>query len=224
MSVRTVGVRRIGRECQPVVIIDDFAPDPDALRAAAAAARFVRAGQHYPGIRAPLPPGYFTPHVALLNTLLADLFGHADGARLLDAAFSIVTADVATLSLEQRLPHVDAIEPGRIALVHYLAPGDPDGTAFFRHRSTGFETLDPERSRIYLPRLNAELAAQGPLAASYPAGDALFELLDTIPARDNRAIVYRSAMLHSGAITPGRVLPADPATGRLTATAFLAAN
>ncbi len=223
MTARTVGVRRVGREAQPVAIIDGFAPDPDALRAAAASARFAPAGQHYPGIRAPLPPGYFAPNVALLNTLLADLFGHANGARVLDAAFSIVTAEPAALSVEQRLPHVDALDPGRIALVHYLAAGDPDGTAFFRHRSTGFETLDTARSRTYLPTLRAELAG-GIVAAAYPGDDALFELLDIVPARDNRAIVYRSAMLHSGSITPGRALPADPATGRLTVTAFLAAH
>ncbi len=222
MSGRTVGVRRIGRERQPVAIIDDFAADPGALRASAAAARFAPAGQYYPGDRAPLPPGYFAPNVALLNTLLADLFGHTGGARVLDAAFSIVTADPASLSVEQRLPHVDALEPGRIAVVHYLAPDDPDGTAFFRHRSTGFETLDRARSETYLPQLRAELAIHPP-GAAYPAGDAIFELLDTIPARDNRAIVYRSAMLHSGAISPGRTLSADPTIGRLTVTAFLAA-
>lgn len=50
-------VRRssIGQERESLVTIDGFADDPDALRAAAIAAPFAAAGQHYPGVRAPLP-------------------------------------------------------------------------------------------------------------------------------------------------------------------------
>jgi hypothetical protein len=38
MSRPEIAVRRLGREDQRLVIIDHFAPDPDALRAAATAA------------------------------------------------------------------------------------------------------------------------------------------------------------------------------------------
>jgi hypothetical protein len=34
-------------------------------------------------------------------------------------------------------------------------------------------------------------------------------------------VIYRSALLHSGAIAPDAVLDSNPATGRLTVTAFL---
>lgn len=224
MSGRTVSVRRIGRERQPVAIIDDFAADPDALRTAAAAAAFKPAGRHYPGVSAPLPRGYFAPHAALFSQVLRDLFDMPDGARVLDASFSIVIVTPESLAVAQRIPHVDALEPGRIAMVHYLGVDDPDGTAFYRHRSTGYESLDEVRSADYLPRLNTELRTGAP-GPGYIAGDSpLFEHIDTVPARYNRAILYRSAMLHSGAITRGRSLPADPLSGRLTVTAFLAAN
>ena len=223
MTERTVGVHRFGREQHPIAVVDDFAADPDALRAAAAAAAFGPAGHYYPGIRAPLPPGYFAANADLISQLLRDLFDLPDGARVLDASFSIVTTSPEALAAEQRMPHVDAFDAGRIALVHYLSPGDTDGTAFFRHRATGFESIDSVRSRTYLPVLNAELAASGAPAPGYIAADSpLFEHLGTVPARYNRAILYRSAMLHSGAITPGRPLPADAATGRLTVTGFLA--
>lgn len=222
MSERTVAVRRIGRERQPVAVIDDFAADPDGLRAFAAAMTFKPAGRHYPGISAPLPRGYFAPHVALFSQILRDLFDMPEGARVLDASFSIVTVAPEKLALAQRIPHVDAFEPGRIAMVHYLGLDDPDGTAFFRHRATGYESLDAARSIDYRPRLDAELRAGAP-GTGYIAGDSpLFEHLGTVSARYNRAILYRSAMLHSGAITPGRALLADPLRGRLTVTAFLA--
>ncbi|MBB4839904.1 hypothetical protein HNP52_002996 [Sphingomonas kyeonggiensis] len=213
--------RRIGSEGQPIAIVDGFHPDPDALRAAALAARFEPGRHHYPGIRAPLPADYFARVRPGLAPVLREVLGAAS-VELLDASFSMVTTPPAELGREQRLPHVDAVQPGRIALVHYLSEGE--GTAFFRHRATGFETIDAARSAGYLATLNAELRTDPPEAA-YPFGDtALFERIAHVEARFNRAVIYRSALLHSGAISPGALLDADPATGRLTVTAFLAAT
>ena len=42
-----------------------------------------------------------------------------------------------------------------------------------------------------------------------------------VAAQPNRAVIYRSSLLHSGAIAPGAALGDDPARGRLTVTAFL---
>jgi len=219
-----ITARRIGRERQPLVVIDGFAPDPDALRAAAAAARFEPAGRHYPGVRAPLPPDYMTRAQPLIATVLRDVFGCGRRARVLDASFSMVTRPPEALSLQQRLPHVDAVAPGRIALLHYLSPEGGDGTAFFRHRATGFELIDEARSAPYLARLDAEVRAAPPPAAYITDDTPLFERIDRVEARYNRAVIYRSGVLHSGAIAPGAELSADPARGRLTVTAFLEAE
>lgn len=220
-----ISARLAGHERQPLAIIDGFAADPDMLRAAAAARRFTPAGAHYPGIRAPLPPEYFQAQHAILATVLRDVFDHRESMRVLDASFSIVTTPPPALSVQQRLPHVDAVEPGRIALVHYLSPEGGDGTAFYRHRATGFETIDEARAPAYFDRLAAELRDTGPPPTAYIAADTpLFERSALVEARYNRAVLYRSAMLHSGAIGPGAVLSPDPATGRLTITAFLCAS
>ncbi|NYT41967.1 hypothetical protein HZY97_14450 [Sphingomonas sp. R-74633] len=221
MTKPDIVARRIGTEGQPIAIVDGFHPDPDALRAAALAAAFEPGRHHYPGIRAPLPADYFAKVRPALVPVLREVLGVA-GVQLLDASFSIVTTLPGELGVEQRLPHIDAVQPGRIALVHYLSEGD--GTAFFRHRATGFETIDAARSAEYLATLNAELRAEPPDAA-YPFGDSpLFERIAHVEARYNRAVIYRSALLHSGAIPPGAVLDSDPATGRLTVTAFLSAT
>ncbi len=217
-----IGARRIGTEGQPVAIIDGFHPDPDALRAFAGAAAFGPGLNHYPGVRADLPPDYFTLVKPALLASLSGVFAHAGGIALIDASYSIVTTPPEHLSLPQRLPHMDAVDLNRIALVHYLNPEDRDGTAFFRHRSTGFETVDQARSATYLGQLNAELRRDGtPDPAYVTASTPLFERIDRVEARYNRAIVYRSALLHSGAIAPDAVLSDDPARGRLTVTAFL---
>ena len=114
------------------------------------------------------------------------------------------------------------MEAGRIALVHYLGEEDGDGTAFFRHRATGFETIDRDRSALYFPQLDAELRIGGMPAQAYVHEDTrLFERIAGVEARFNRAAIYPSALLHSGAIRPDARLDADPATGRLTVTAFL---
>ncbi|WP_423603618.1 DUF6445 family protein [Sphingomonas sp. MS122] len=214
--------RRIGAEQQPIAIVDGFHPDPDTLCDAACAASFGPAPRHYPGIRAELPADYFAQVRPALTTVLRDVFGAPRQIDLLDASFSIVTAPPATLTPAQRLPHVDAVARGRIALVHYLSRDHGDGTAFFRHRTTGYETIDEARSADYLARLEAELRGSAP-PAGYLNGDTeLFAEIARVEARYNRAVIYRSALLHSGAISPDARLDPDPATGRLTVTAFLA--
>ncbi len=225
MTAPVVSARRIGREGQPLVTIDGFAADPDALRTAAIATPFGAAREYYPGSRGELPPAYLKAQWPLIAAVLAEVFGYAHAARMIDASFSLVTRRPDDLSVAQRMPHVDAVEPGRIAILHYLAPAGGDGTAFFRHRSTGFETVDAARAPVYHGQLEAELRHGGGPGPAYIAGDTpLFERTALAEARYNRALIYRSNLLHSGAISPGAVLPADPATGRLTITAFLEAS
>ena len=218
---REIVVSRIGREHQSLITIDGFAPDPDALRTAAIAAKFEPASEHYPGVQAPLPASYLRDALPLIASTLAQVFGRCRRIHVIDASFSIVTTPPAALAVQQRLPHVDAFGPERVALVHYLSLHGGDGTAFFRHRATGFETIDAERSRGYLSCLGTELGKDAP-PASYIAGDTpLFERTAIAEARYNRALLYRSYVLHSGAISPDAALSPDPQTGRLTITAFL---
>jgi hypothetical protein len=222
MSGPDIRVQRIGREAQPLVIIDNFAADPDALRAAAIAAQFGPAEHYYPGIRAALPAGYMVDQQPVIAEILGDIFGQQGHVEIIDASFSIVTAEPASLSVNQRLPHCDAFAIERIALIHYLAPEGGDGTGFFRHRSTGFETVDQARKSIYFDQLGAEIRYGGEPPLAYVAGDTpLFERTMLAEARYNRALIYRSYLLHSGAISPGALLSPDPAQGRLTVTAFL---
>lgn len=211
----------IGREQEPLVTIDDFASDPDALRAAAIAAPFAAAGQHYPGVRAPLPPDYLNDLMPLIAQVVTRAFGRCRRIHVVDASFSIVTHRPEALHVRQRLPHVDAYGRERLALVHYLSPTDQDGTAFYRHRSTGFETIDDTRAPAYFARLDEELEAEAEPTSGYIAADtALFERTALAPAQYNRALLYRSCVLHSGAISPDALLSPDPVRGRLTVTGF----
>lgn len=217
-----IAARRIGQEAQPIATIDGFHPDPDSLRAAAARTAFEPGRNHYPGVRAPLPPDYFAAVRPALTAALAGVFDHTGPIALIDASFSIVTTSADRLSATQRLPHMDALDLRRVALVHYLDPAARDGTAFYRHRATGYETIDQRRSDIYLAALNAELREHGAPGPGYITGPTpLFEQTARVEARYNRAAIYRSTLLHSGSIAPDAILSADPTRGRLTVTAFL---
>ena len=216
-------VLTLGRESEPVLVVDNFAPDPEMLRAVAAGATFGPARNHYPGIRAPLPSTYMPEQLSILAEMQQHAFGGNIAADVIDASFSIVTTPPGELSVQQRLPHCDAFDGDRIAMVHYLSPVDGDGTAFFRHQSTGFETIDEERAPLFFDQLDAEMRYRGVPSAAYISADsALFELTMRIEARYNRAVLYRSKMLHSGAISANACLSPDPEIGRLTITAFMA--
>lgn len=224
MILPTVTVHRIGNEGEPVAVVENFAPEPDALRRDAAARDFAPAGHHYPGMKAPVPDSYLAVQRAVLLPVFQSVFGAGTDISVLDVSYAVVANARAALTLEQRLPHVDALEPGRLALIHYLVPGGTDGTAFYRHRSSGFETVDAARSATYFARLNADLRTHG-APSGYPDDSTpVFERIGYFEGCYNRALIYRGKRLHSGAITSGRALPADPVTGRLTITGFFAAG
>ena len=218
-------VRRVGREGEPVAVIDNFAPDPELARAAAAKAKFLASDDYYPGLKAAVPNAYLASQSGALATVFREVFGVSGAVAVLELSFAVVSASVDALALPQRIPHTDGLEPGRLALVHYLVPGGCDGTAFYRHRSTGFETIDRARSAEYFAALEGDMREHGVPSPTYPGSDtALFERTAHFEGVYNRALIYRGRILHSGAITPGREHAADAATGRLTITGFFAAD
>lgn len=208
-----------GAEREPVVTIDGFATDPGALVRQAGALRFARTSPHYPGLRAAMAPDACASLLAALQPLCEAVFGATPG--LESACYSLVTTPPAQLAPIQRLPHYDGMEPDRLALVLYLCPPHHGGTAFYRHRSSGFETVTPERFAAYRDALQADVQRHGMPPAAYIASDTpLFERIAAPPPAFNRALVYRGRNLHSGDIAPEFPCHPDPATGRLTVTAF----
>lgn len=225
MTLATVTVHCVGREQEPVAVIDHFAPAPDALRAAAAGMTFAPGDNHYPGIKAPVHESYMSDQGALLGKIMREVFGITDRVAVLDVGYALVTTPPSDLTLEQRIPHVDGLEPGRVALIHYLVPHGCNGTAFYRHHATGYETIDRGRSARYFASLNDDLRTHGQPPPVYLDGDSpIFERIGHFAGTYNRALVYRGRLLHSGAIAAENSLSADPAAGRLTITGFFAAS
>jgi hypothetical protein len=216
----------VGQEQSPVLIVDglltgaerlvDFAADTAVLAPVKAAVNF------YPGVRAPAPPGYVQALVTALRPYLAQTFGVATGGKAhvtCALSMAVLPADQATWA--QRLPHIDTTSPTQLAILHYLCGPPHGGTAFYRHRATGFETIDPGRGPAYLAALREEMATgaaqadEGYIVASNP----LFEQTAVVAPAFDRIVVYASNLLHAGLLSD-RPVDADPRRGRLTANTF----
>jgi hypothetical protein len=222
---RSVDTRRVGREGHPVVVIDDLLRSPGVLLDyVMGAVTFRPPGNHYPGLRGePMPKAYAASLIRGLNPLIEETFGVAvDGKIGANFYFGLATLPPPALSPLQRLPHFDTTNPNQIALLHYLCDGSHGGTAFFRHRATGYEAITEDRKDSYFAQLRSEIA-HAPRPARYMAGDDdVFEEIAAFEARYNRLLLYRSAAIHSGRIGPNANFSADPRLGRLTANLFLA--
>jgi hypothetical protein len=219
----TIQTLHVGHEKQAVLILDDFARDAESLvRYAAEHAQFKPSTLAYPGVVAPAPDPYADGLVTALLPLLGASYGvNPDTAFLRDCFFAIATVPPEQLHFGQRLPHVDDFDPGLFAVLHYLCDPSQGGTALYRHRATGYESLTMERTNE-VHRLNAPELANAPLPAAYPsASTPLYEQTAYLDAVFNRVVVYRSRILHSMAASRGTRFHPDPRIGRLTINTFL---
>jgi hypothetical protein len=214
----------IGRENAPLLVIDNLVADPDELVRDAIAKRYAAPHSYYPGLRAKAPLSYQMFVVGELRNLLCEYFQlEATTLRFSMCHYSVVTTPPEQLTTLQRIPHVDAHDSRGLASIHYLFKTDLGGTAFYRHRATGFEYVDEARRGAYFRMLEQELAGPEAPGAQYIDSDtALFERVGLQAGVFNRMLIYRRNSLHSGAPTRGMPLPANPASGRLSINSFLA--
>ena len=215
---------KIGREKAPLVVIDNVVSDPDHLVNVAASKQFGEVASYYPGIRAKVSLSYQQFILEQLRGVFAEEFAFESGAvRFTACHYSLVTTPPEQLTYLQRIPHVDSVASKELAFVHYLFKADFGGTAFYRHRKTGFEYIDQDRKAEYLRCLEEEKSGPHSPPAEYINGDTpLYELLGTQQGLFNRLVIYRRNSLHSGALSPKFVADPDPRTGRLSINGFLA--
>jgi len=219
-------VRRlsIGRECAPLLVIDNVVADADELVEYAASRYYGDGGYYYPGVRAKAPLTYQRFVLERLAGLFAGTFDvAADRLRFTMCQLSLVTTPAANLSHLQRIPHIDSIFGNELAFIHYLFRRNLGGTAFYRHRRTGFEVIDLARREQYFACVEEEKNGPNHPNAAYINGStALYEQVGGEDGVFNRMLVYRRNSLHSGSIPADFVPDANPRTGRLSINGFLA--
>lgn len=218
-------VSLVGREQPPVLVIDNFLSRADLLAEfAATEVEFDGVSDtFYPGIRARLPAIYTFAVRAFLGELVGRTFGFAPGEVIGELGyFSVVTRRAHGLGEAQRMPHADSTNPRQLAILHYLCEATQGGTSFYRHRATGFESIDEARLPVYKEALIEGRRAHGPPEPRYiQSDDVRFERTESFAAAFNRVLIYRSMNLHSADIAPGFAFDPSPRTGRLTANTFL---
>lgn len=214
-------VQRLGREGEPLVVIDDFYENPQALVDHASRTTFKTPPPGYPGVRANAPSQYLFERADMLREILASVFGYTRDAQLIECSYSLVTTRPEALYPAQRIPPHDKSDPNLIALLHYLCGPEKGGTSHYRHIATGYETVRSDRRDLYLRTLDAEEAHDGPPPMVYFDGStSRFERLAQTQARFNRVVMYRGVMLHSGDIPKSFGFAPDVAEGRLTVNSF----
>jgi len=213
----------IGAERAPLLVIDNFVADAEALVADACARRFTVRSPYYPGIRAEAPTAYQQLLLTRLRSELLDCLGMPEGMLTLSMChYSVVTTPAKELAPLQRIPHVDSFAKAGLATIHYLFKANLGGTAFYRHRRTGFESLDEARGPAYSQALDAEYSGTAGPGPGYINGDThQFEQIAKEDGVFNRMLVYRRNSLHSGCIDAGFVPDPNPATGRLSINSFI---
>lgn len=218
-----IAKRTIGREGAPLLVIDNLVSDPDRLVRKAARSHFVKQPSMFPGIRAAAPLSYQQFLQTTLNPFLRDCFDLAPSRFEFPMChFSLVTEPPGKLAFLQRVPHIDSVRGDGLATVHYLFRNDWGGTAFYRHRQSGFESIDESRHAAYFDCLAQECHRDEGVGDGYIDDDTtLFQRIADVEGVFNRIIVYRRNSLHSGRIDNARVPPPDPLTGRLSINCFI---
>ncbi len=211
-----------GAEGEPVLVVDDFVADPERLIDDADMLSYRRIGDYYPGVRAPVPARLVTEMLDGAAEAIRQTFDVQGPLNRFEAYYSLVTTAPADLAPIQRLPHFDGVERGRIAVLLFLGREACGGTAFYRHRATGFETVNAQRLEPFKAALEADIAKHGLPAPRYIAGDTpVYEQVSRYEARFNRALIYRGHTLHCADIPDRLTLSAAPRNGRLTVNIFL---
>lgn len=192
----------VGREKVPVLIVDDYVADLDAIVSRARAlSPYPQATGPYPGERHFLKPGdslmagYVGPMLNILAPLISDAF-EADILGAISASLARVTTRPEKLTRYQSNPHFDDTSGKMIAILHYLTP--TMGTALYRHRATGLERITEDKLSYYLTSIEHLGARKNYICGSNDD----YEMTAAITGHPGRIAVYPSNALHSGMIPP----------------------
>lgn len=219
-----IALRRltIGREKAPLLVIDYVVADAEKLVRRAVSKQFAPSTRFFPGIRVEAPLSYRQLIAGDLKDVVLEFFQlRGKSLRFTMCHYSLVTTPPEQLAAIQRIPHIDSLGSEGLASIHYLFKANLGGTAFYRHRKTGFEYVDESRKDVYFRSLEAENDGADMPGAEYINGDtALFEQIAKEEGVFNRMLIYRRNSLHSGCIDQGFIPDPNPLTGRLSINSF----
>ena len=213
----------VGNEKTPVLIIDNFLYEAEALLGFAVKYGEFRDGTNfYPGIQSQAPAFYSHALQTYLPKIICEAFGlKLENINYSQSTYSLILTPPARLALPQSRPHVDTIHKEQLACVHYLCTPEKGGTSMYRHKATGFEQLSPERMDIYGKHLEIEEQDVSWHKKYINGSNQYYEETARYEANFNRLIMYPSDVLHSASIPENLQFRPNPKLGRLTLNSFI---
>jgi hypothetical protein len=178
----------------PVLFVEDFYADPEAVREAAINARYDLSIAQYPGRHAPIPPQEVAPVTKAIAAIATRLGDRVYRPEDFHSDFSIVTTKPGDLLPTQQHPHID---PTPVLGLVYLTPGSDEGTSFYFNEMLGIAVITTEQERHahieFIQRHGAELAPGG-----YDfTGHRVWRRLYTIEPVFNRFVLYPGNIFHA---------------------------
>jgi Family of unknown function (DUF6445) len=218
-------VDRVGNEREPVLVIDNFFDHAETLiDVAEQRGQFNSVGNAsgYPGVRAWAPESYIQALYYHLQDIISATFElSADKISKIKTDFSMVTTPASQLKPIQSIPHFDSTNRSELAAVHYLCDREKGGTSLYRHKATGYESIDASRVDSYEKIAHAEMKTPQCAGKYMNGSNDFFEQIASYDALFNRMIMYRCTSLHSGNIAPNFECNTNPRRGRLTLNTFI---
>lgn len=224
-SSASIDVHKIGVEKRSLILIDGFLPSPERLVEVAKMATFQPNVRFFPGVQAPFPFQRMAELISPYARLICETFDFETCPEIFECGFAMVTTPPSALQPLQRIPHIDTTDPNRIAILAYISADKFGGTAFYQHRSTGYEYVDGSRLEEYNRQLDRDVDKFGVPPPAYITGDTdIFRQIAAYKGVSGRALIYRSNSLHSGMIQQTESLSHRVSHGRLTLNAFASAK
>lgn len=213
----------VGNEKIPVLVVDNFLAEAEALLGFAVKFGEFRDGaDYYPGIQSKVPDFYSLALQTYLRDIVCQTFSIVpEKISHSQSMYSMVLTPPQRLAPPQSRPHTDTINKNKIACVHYLCTPDKGGTSLYRHKASGFETLTPERMDTYAQHLERELQDMSWQKKYICGSNQYYEELARYEANFNRLIMYPGDALHSASIPENFQFRPNPIVGRLTLNSFI---
>ncbi len=222
-------VSTVGEEKNKLLIFDNLLISPDSMVDCAKKLNFTpypsaveRKG--YPGVRVQSPAAFGDSIREIIVPIVRSEFDIPENRKVktLQEAFCLMATPEEELGPLQTIPHFDTTDQNFFAVLLYLCGPEHGGTGLYRHNSTGFESVLPERADQYLDACYEELNSKRRSKRYIDESDDLFTKFDFVPIAYNRLVVYRGSLLHSANILSDISLQASASKGRLTANVFIA--
>lgn len=213
----------VGNEKLPVLVVDNFLEGAEALLGFAVKFGEFRDGtDFYPGIQSNVPEFYANALNQYLRNIICDAFNITiEQIDYSKSTYSMVLTPPAKLAIPQSRPHVDTINHNKLATVHYLCTPDKGGTSLYRHKATGFESLNESRMELYGQCLDKEVKDISWQKKYICGSNQYYEEIAYYEANFNRLIMYSGDVLHSASIPENFTFAPNPKIGRLTLNTFI---